>query len=527
MVAVVAFAAPALAATNPFMDVPQGHWSYDAVGLLASRGIVSGYPDGAFKGAQPATRYEMASVVARALVTVDAEKASKQDLELLKKLVMEFKDELDALGVKVDALDKRVAVLEDRLGGWKVNGQFWFDARFASNADTDNNSYTWNGKDGNETEFGFAYARLMVTKYIDENTYFFFRARFNDGTGDLDNWFMDRFFVDMKLPYDISFRVGRQYSDWEGDAGLYHSVMGDNEGGLWKDQKYDGFNFKKSFGMLDAELLIGRNDNMISSYMTGSYNDAHAWSDPNPTDPNTYRNAKFADDNAFMEYGLKLQANFSENFYVGIQGIFFDADNDFDINDYAGWLSDYIDGNDLDMQQYGAYLSYSFTPAIALRGYYYWQDLDDGWNVVDDSPNAWSAMLDVKQEAFKFTSLWVQYIEQDNSFIGPRAANVYPAIFNPNLDGPVGADGTNKTWLVTAEQQWGESKWSSFLQYVTTDWDQANWDDTDQYTIGIGYQYTPQVKFWLAYNYIDYGDVNGGDYTGSENVILFRTAIDF
>ena len=51
----------------------------------------------------------MASVVARALVTVDAEKASKQDLELLKKLVMEFKDELDALGVKVDSLDKRVA----------------------------------------------------------------------------------------------------------------------------------------------------------------------------------------------------------------------------------------------------------------------------------------------------------------------------------------------------------------------------------------------------------------------------------
>ncbi len=27
-----------------------------------------------------------------------------------KKLVMEFKDELDALGVKVDKLDKRVAV---------------------------------------------------------------------------------------------------------------------------------------------------------------------------------------------------------------------------------------------------------------------------------------------------------------------------------------------------------------------------------------------------------------------------------
>ena len=147
------------------MDVPQGHWSYDAVGLLASRGIVSGYPDGAFKGAQPATRYEMASVVARALVTVDAEKASKQDLELLKKLVMEFKDELDALGVKVDALDKRVAVLEDRLGGWKFNGQFWFDAKFASDDDNGQNSYNTNG----DNQFGFAYARLMVTKYLDEN----------------------------------------------------------------------------------------------------------------------------------------------------------------------------------------------------------------------------------------------------------------------------------------------------------------------------------------------------------------------
>lgn len=509
MVAVVAFAAPALAATNPFMDVPQGHWSYDAVGLLASRGIVSGYPDGAFKGAQPATRYEMASVVARALVTVDAEKASKQDLELLKKLVMEFKDELDALGVKVDSLDKRVAVLEDRLGGWKVNGQFWFDARFASDADN-GNSYTWGG---DETEFGFAYARLMVTKYIDDNAFFFFRARFNDGTGDLDNWFMDRFYVRMNLPWNIDFTVGRQYSDWEGDAGLYHSVMGDNEGGLWKDQKYDGFNFKKSFGMLDAELLIGRNDNMMSGYSTS------AWG----------YDAEFESDNAFMEYGLKLQANFSENFYAGIMGVYFDNDNDDRVAISKGTWTGYFDVVD-DIQQYGAYLSYNFTPAIALRGYYYWQDLGDmGDYLAEDSPMAWSAMLDIKQDLLKFTSLYVQYVEQDNSFLGPRAANQYPAIFNPSLDGPVGADGTNKTWLVTAEQQWGDSKWSSFLQYLTTDWDQTGWDDTDQYTIGVGYQYTPQIKFWLAYNYIDYGDnaTSTGANTGNESVVLFRTAIDF
>ena len=61
---------------------------------------------------------------------------------------------------------------------------------------------------------------------------------------------------------------------------------------------------------------------------------------------------------------------------------------------------------------------------------------------------------------------------------------------------------------------------------MTTDWDAQGFDDTDQYMIGIGYQYTPQVKFWLAYNYIDYNN-GGAKYEGSESVVLFRTAIDF
>jgi polyhydroxyalkanoate synthesis regulator phasin len=43
------------------------------------------------------------------------EMASKQDLEMLKKLVVEFKSELDALGVKVDKLDARVALLEEKI----------------------------------------------------------------------------------------------------------------------------------------------------------------------------------------------------------------------------------------------------------------------------------------------------------------------------------------------------------------------------------------------------------------------------
>ena len=172
----------------------------------------------------------------------------------------------------------------------------------------------------------------MVTKYLDENTFFYFRARFDDVYGDLDNWYMDRFYVQMQLPWDVTFTVGRQYSDWEGDAGLYRALVGDNEGGVWKDQKYDGFNFKKSFGMLDAELLVGRNFNILDT---------------------TYGSNSKGDNNDWMEYGLKLQANFSENFYAGVQGILFDNDGDMVFNGTQVVVDD--------IQQYGAYLSYSFT----------------------------------------------------------------------------------------------------------------------------------------------------------------------
>ena len=51
VLALVAFAAPAFAA-NLFMDVPMNHWAYDAVSQLASRGVVSGYPDGAFRAVE-------------------------------------------------------------------------------------------------------------------------------------------------------------------------------------------------------------------------------------------------------------------------------------------------------------------------------------------------------------------------------------------------------------------------------------------------------------------------------------------
>lgn len=109
--------APAVAAPL-FGDVPEEHWARDAVANLAAKGLVEGYPDGTFKGARAATRYEMAMVVARFLAKNDQEHATfatKADLEDLRRLVNQLKNELDALGVRVTNLEDSVSKLDKRV----------------------------------------------------------------------------------------------------------------------------------------------------------------------------------------------------------------------------------------------------------------------------------------------------------------------------------------------------------------------------------------------------------------------------
>ena len=99
-------------AANPFSDVPAGHWAYDAVNKLAAEGVVDGYPDGTYGGDKLMTRYEMAQIVAKAMA-----KGANVD-----KLVAEFADELDSLGV-------RVANLEKKADNVKVTGEIRYSYR--------------------------------------------------------------------------------------------------------------------------------------------------------------------------------------------------------------------------------------------------------------------------------------------------------------------------------------------------------------------------------------------------------------
>ena len=92
----------AFAASNPFSDVPAGHWAYQSVAKLAAEGVIEGYGDGTYRGDRNITRYEMAQMIAKAMAK-NPTGASKADLD---RLAAEFRDELDALGVRVAELEK-------------------------------------------------------------------------------------------------------------------------------------------------------------------------------------------------------------------------------------------------------------------------------------------------------------------------------------------------------------------------------------------------------------------------------------
>ncbi|HHY98820.1 MAG TPA: hypothetical protein GX509_08785, partial [Firmicutes bacterium] len=169
-----ALAIPAMA--SPFADVPANHWAYNAVSQLAAYGLVEGFPDGSFKGNEPMTRYQMAMVVARLLVSLDAQikseiEAAKQELKaealatpekpaepakpaeqpvapaekaaverVVEKTIVEKLDktELEALASKVSDLESAVADVQGKVGAVdeKVTGLEGQVSEVSDKADT-------------------------------------------------------------------------------------------------------------------------------------------------------------------------------------------------------------------------------------------------------------------------------------------------------------------------------------------------------------------------------------------------------
>lgn len=117
------------AENNPFSSVPTNHWAYQSVNKLVKAGLIDGYGDGDFRGDKPITRYEMASLVAKAMS--NEEKADAGLKSELTKLEGEFSDELKNLGVRVTTLEKNQP-------NFKMNGSF--DIRYTAKEFPDANA---------------------------------------------------------------------------------------------------------------------------------------------------------------------------------------------------------------------------------------------------------------------------------------------------------------------------------------------------------------------------------------------------
>lgn len=510
--AALASAAPAIAAVNPFSDVPASHWAYDAVAQLASRGVISGYPDGTYKGAKPATRYELASAVARALAVVDMEKASKQDVDILKRLAVEFKDELDALGVRVESVDARLSVLERDMSGWSIAGELRMDMKFADgSAGVFGEAHELIGK----TQFDIDRFRLWLRKRIGTNATFTARL----GRSDVDSTAMtfDRYYVTTQIGKAGELSVGKMELDWEDDLGLYI-----DDDAYYGAVTLNAFRYSHEWSRSRLEILIGRlND---ATGLPAGYGYDEFENVVHGTRPEKFEQMLIAG---------RYDYEFSEKFRAGL--LFYGQHSEHEEKTYQN-------GVELDacLNTYGIYAGYRFTPNVELKGVYYRQELSeyqcDIKQIIENGldarykryANMWRVMLDVRQPALKFTSLWLEYGQMDNNFtrlglpapLGDFGADLFASVpFNT---------GTTKLYGAKATQKWND-RWETFEKYWKFDYDTVGRDDASMWSIGVGYWLNPAVKFELGYESVDYGnswhEALGTD--TKESIVRLRTTVAF
>lgn len=530
--ALLAFAAPVLAATNPFMDVPMNHWAYDAIGQLAAKGILSGYPDGLYKGNRSMTRYEAASAIARAVAYVDMTKASKQDVEMLKKLVIEFKDELDALGVRVDELEKDMAIFKSRLGGWRISGNMRLDIDYA---DSD-------FMDDSQGEVRQPRARMIIERWFGENEelHLYTRIQANDG-GDIRdaenrNMVFDRFNVTMPFYWDSELTVGRAYHDWSRRFFFASSGPARYEVGSWfTDISMEQLQWRKNFALGELGFMIGHRSEAWDLAPNFAYNPNAATS---ATNPEGYSWEAW-------DLTLNFQGQFNEQIGFHLGGQFLIAD-------------DWDDRNTVDANNNPLYttegswdnvitawvgLDFYFMEGFAFRGTAFIQSVsveddyfDDnaininGW-AKPDGGTAYQLALTVDQSVLKFTSLWLQYDYIPEGFFVRRGlANALILDGSITNGGDLPGMRQSVAWddfsiiRVGATQQWNE-KWSTWLYFANIDMDNFD-DDFQNYGIGIEYAYNANVFFGLNYQFVGGGD-DAGDFSNDYSKVRFTTQVVF
>jgi len=330
---------------------------------------------------------------------------------------------------------------------------------------------------------------------------------------------------------DFTMWVGKWCYDWEGAKGLW------NDNDAWfGDQVLDGFYFTKPFSMGDFSFYVTHQEGTAGTFATKTYA-----TDATPTDDyfldlgetividGTSKDlyATYNDGDAeYFRFGADANFNIAENFRVGLGGLLFDSE-----------------AENADKAMYEADFTFNFTPEVAFKGIYMMEDFDVAADSdVDDSPSGFRAIVDVSQDAFGFTSVWLEYASVDDSFYlydfagcaadgnGPYDSYVGFSV-TPGLDKDF-QEAETDVLFVKLNQNWTD-QWSTFQRYVdssadgTGDAAGASLDVTE-YTFGVKYYYTPNLSFELLYDSVEY-DLTGDEFSAEadDSLVRLRTHLKF
>ena len=394
-------------AANPFSDVTPQDWAYQAVAQLASQGIINGYPDGTFKGQNNITRFEMAQMVAKALVRQDRVDAEQN--AIINRLANEFSAELNNLGV-------RVSTLENKVGNFKFTG----DARLRyTGNDKDVVQVTGTTKDDvkvlNKSKFDYR-GRVQFEATVNDNTKAVVRLMGSKefGKAGNPNTAIDRVYVKHNFGKYATATVGR-YDETIGGGLTYDDVF---EGGKVAFGK-DKLNASVSYGYaesLDMKVVAG--EGVIAKptvAMTGSL--AKAEQKDNAQLTVFQVNGKLGND---VNVGA---------FYTKVNGkTFGEATANTIIADAVAAA----DATDASLDFYGVHANAKLGSKIAVDGEF------AKFREIDNS-HAWTAGLTYGNYNMKKQGTWslkAQYTSLDG--FAPVFSSTYWAPYNQNL----------KTWSV-------------------------------------------------------------------------------
>jgi opacity protein-like surface antigen len=450
----------------------------------------------------------MASALARALAVADMSKAGRQDVEMLTRLVVEFKDELDALGVRTDQLDGRVSGLHNRLGGWQISGALVMDVE------------GWR-RDDETARTNIAQARLFIDRRFGENDDIRFHARLRNDGGTVrgsNSAEFHRFWVEFPLFFDTVVTVGRFNLDWDWPYNFYTLGISDLGNWSWITDwgAYDGF-------MLTRNFSIGRFQMYVSRAMEG----------PLATVMEPMHIAAIAN----LEFTERLGVD------IGIQYLHGDDATEYHHNDGAGnWDRAFRLDN---VNTLFGGVRFNLNQNIGLRGIYYHQRFRGEragagsaaapvWENDHYTSHAYKLVLDVNQDLLGFTGLWLGYDFMQAGFMATGGGNggFDPAdnVRNWALDR---FEHDMRTWRVGAIQQWSAQwlSWVYFAHHTFIDVEcGGNLMNPTGLQWGIGVEYLLNANVGFALNYIRSDFDNAVTWMGNNSdnhLIRFRTMITF